>query len=1029
MDEPPVSTNAMKPGRGELQESALLRSLRLETEAYPYEPKRLIGPDVYYGRELLAALAQRTGGWIGWTATSLRRLADEVAFVPLHAAGIRIGSDISIRVLVNRALEGVIQRDLVSREFARLGRSVGFRQALLDSVLELRVGGITPDALHAVTATGSPARGVAAVLGEYEALLQKHRTADPAGVFEAALANFDDQAPYCLDGRLLLAPSIVERGLPGAFLERLVSFGAQRLDCDKEGVNATHVDMFVATSPADELREVFRRVVAEGLRWDEVEIVSTNVDTYGVSLDVLCQQTGIGGTMTRGIPLARTRFGRILERCFTWLGDGLPADVLREALEAGEIGANVEVQPVLLARKLRKLHIGWGRGRYTNAVDHLNERDAESHLRRYDDESEDEFRVRVAFEATCADALRTVLQELLVSTPPVPERGDDTVIRSSVSKLATATLGWISLAYVHGPAESQTRERVCNRLRDLVEVDDAETTFGAALATLRDALSDMRAWPLMTSEAKPWAASGGMVHLTDVAHAGTTGRARAFLVGLDADATAGPSRQDPLIADPVRAALQHNALSTSAQRRQDRAEQIASALASARGRITLSYAAARSADAGEARPAPELLQLRRTLDCESNLSYAELRARLGAPACAVPSDTSGGSASLDARDVWFGALSDGTMLLDGESLVRAYFKGLDSGMRAAVEMRRAELTQFNGLVRRAAGELDPRDRLDRPISPSSLELLAKCPLAWFYRYGLWLRAPEDPEYDPEAWLDSRQRGALLHQIFEQFGVRFADRMEAIATPAASREMDAIVDEIIAQWQVDVPPPGGLVLAQEIDELRRAAASFHRMESDARADGDTATWRHLEYAFGEDGQSVHYTLTDGSSLPVRGRVDRIDALTDGSFRVVDYKAGRPDRFRSVSKMGRFNGGRQLQPAIYAGALQDLLGGDVSRFEYRFPTERGHNETIAYDSTELAGARPVVTQLLEHVRDGEFIPTTDMNDCRYCDARTICRTREDNYGMVRESPRAEWAKANSGLDAFRGMRERRGIGESE
>jgi len=69
------------------------------------------------------------------------------------------------------------------------------------------------------------------------------------------------------------------------------------------------------------------------------------------------------------------------------------------------------------------------------------------------------------------------------------------------------------------------------------------------------------------------------------------------------------------------------------------------------------------------------------------------------------------------------------------------------------------------------------------------------------------------------------------------------------------------------------------------------------------------------------------------------------------------------------------------------------------------------------------------LLEHVRDGEFIPTTDKNDCRYCDARTICRTREDNYGMVRESPRAEWAKANSGLDAFRGMRERRGIRESE
>ena len=129
------------------------------------------------------------------------------------------------------------------------------------------------------------------------------------------------------------------------------------------------------------------------------------------------------------------------------------------------------------------------------------------------------------------------------------------------------------------------------------------------------------------------------------------------------------------------------------------------------------------------------------------------------------------------------------------------------------------------------------------------------------------------------------------------------------------------------------------------------------------------------------------------------------------------------------MGPFNGGRQLQPAIYAGALEALLGGDVSRFEYRFPTARGHNEIIAYDAAELAGARPVVTQLLTHVRDGEFVPTTDMNDCKYCDARAICRTHEDDYGSVKKSPRAEWAKANSELDAFRGMRERRGIGESE
>ncbi len=341
------------------------------------------------------------------------------------------------------------------------------------------------------------------------------------------------------------------------------------------------VDMFVAATPGDELREVFRRVIAEGRRWDDVEIVSTNVDAYGVALDVLCQQIGVGGTMSHGIPLARTRLGRILERCFTWLGDGLPADLLREALEAGELGANMDVEPVILARVLRELRIGWGRERYEAAVRQLGASDADPRIRQRTDESDDEYLARVASGLRSATALRTLLLALLGVTPRVPERGGDTMVRSSVSALATAALGWLALARVYGEAELQTLERVRIRLQELADLDGVETTFGAALATLRDALSDVRAWPLFTSDSKPWSTAGGMVHLTDISHAATTGRSRVFFVGFDADATGGSSRQDPLIPDTVRAALGNDALSTTMQRREERANLIGSALASA----------------------------------------------------------------------------------------------------------------------------------------------------------------------------------------------------------------------------------------------------------------------------------------------------------------------------------------------------------------------------------------------------------------------------------------------------------------
>lgn len=1007
--------------------SRLLASLQAETQAHAYDAKRLLGPDVNYGRELLVALARRTGGWIGWEATSLRRIAGELAFLPLHASGVNVGSDVMIRVLVNRALDVAIEKNAVSRDFALLGRSVGFRQTLRDSVLELRVAGVTAGALARATLNGSPAREVAAVLREYEALLIDEHTTDSAGVFALALEHFDDQARYCLNGRLLLAPTLVERGLPGRLLARLIAFGAERLagddDAGAAATNTKSIDMFVAATPSDELREVFRRVTAEGRRWDDVEIVSTNVDTYGVALDVLCQQIGVGGTMLQGIPLARTRLGRTLERWFRWLDDGLPADLLREALEAGEIGANVDAEPVALARELRGLRVGWGRGRYEDAVQRLDAFGVEPDVHRRENESDDEYTARVASRRRSAAALRSLLVAVLAITPIVPERGSNTVLTSSVATLAASTLGWLALAQLHGPAELQTMERVCVRLEQLAELDGAETTFGAALATLRDTLGDVRAWPLLTSDSKPWSATGGMVHLTDIAHATTTDRARVFIVGLDSDATAGTSRQDPLIPDSVRAALGGDALSTTTQRRDDRALLLANALASLRGRVTVSYAATRSTEAGEAGPAPAMLRLRRQLDGDNNLSYADLRDRLRSPVSAVPERIAGVSELLDARDVWLDALSDGPILLNGETLVRECFRSLDAGISARIEARSPVLTQFTGMVSGAASALDPRNRPDRAISPSSLEKLAACPLSWFYHYGLGLRAPQDPEYDPDAWLDSAQRGTLLHEIFEEFATRFMNRREALASPVADDEMAEIADGIIERWREEVPPPGDVVLSREIAELKRAASSFLAMERDALATGDGGRWRHLEYAFGADDRLARYLLTDGSALSVKGRVDRIDEMADGRFLVIDYKTGKPAKYRKVAKLGRFNGGRQLQAAIYAGVLQDLLAGTVGRFEYRFPTERGQNQTVSYVSTELTEARPIVTQLLEHVRDGTFIPTTSADDCRYCDARPICRVTEDDYGSP-ISPRAKWAKENAqSLGAYSGMLERR------
>ena len=56
-----------------------------------------------------------------------------------------------------------------------------------------------------------------------------------------------------------------------------------------------------------------------------------------------------------------------------------------------------------------------------------------------------------------------------------------------------------------------------------------------------------------------------------------------------------------------------------------------------------------------------------------------------------------------------------------------------------------------------AAALDPRVS-KRVVSPSRLETLGACGLRYFYRYVLGIRPPDIPAFDPDVWLDPRNRG-------------------------------------------------------------------------------------------------------------------------------------------------------------------------------------------------------------------------------------------------------------------------------
>jgi len=304
------------------------------------------------------------------------------------------------------------------------------------------------------------------------------------------------------------------------------------------------------------------------------------------------------------------------------------------------------------------------------------------------------------------------------------------------------------------------------------------------------------------------------------------------------------------------------------------------------------------------------------------------------------------------------------------------------------------------------------------VSASRLQDLGTCPLKYLHGAVLGIRRPDDPELDPDRWLDALRRGSLLHGVYERClrearsrGVKIdEDAFEELA-------LDALRKGIV-RMQAEMPVPGEGALRRESVGLENDVRSWVRM---IRQKG--AAWVALELKFGLGEDQPVVLDVEGGLLRLRGAIDRIDEDLAG-LRVVDYKTGV---MRDFAGTGTFNGGRRLQHALYAHVAETRLHREVVSGEYHFPTIRGENRSVSFDRLALSGVTPLLALMLEGVAAGRFVPTDQTDDCRFCDFAEVCRAHESGFGKM-ESPMAEWSEehSNAGVwPAFTSLKRVRGF----
>jgi len=939
----------------------LLTAMAGVCEKYPVEEKRLVVPSYQTGHVLGESLSQAGVGWINLRTETPTGLALQIAGDYLAERHITLLDGNLTSYVVEEILQRLQERGEL-HFFNKQKVTRGLAAALTTSMMELRECNVNSSSLLPdCFVCSEKGQDIKLILKEYERYLEEHSLLDSSGLLALAVQLADSYKSE--DEIIYLMPSFVQwtplqKNLITALAgESLFPLPVDTLQENQLLKGKNTVSFYHAYGITNELREILRRLHARRIPLDQVTVAYTNQE-YVSAMYSLSLTLDFEFTVFEGISAFLTGPGRTLQGILSWVNSDFSTKVFNDLLLSGDLiikpaGAQKEIPPHQAVCLLRDAGIGWGRDRY-QLLDLYTQKMGNEQAQQFN------------------SAIQSLIKQ-------IPAENDEGYVSFGDFCRALAEMVQ-SLTRVKDDFDSAALTAITSCLKGIAGLSSLEMTVEEAVDRLTDLLKNLK---VGCSGPQP-----GRLHLTSYRNLVWSERPYTFVVGLDANSFPGSLRQDPVLLDSELEKINAD-LPLSVDRLENKLSNMANALASRRGELVLSYSCFDVAENRELFPAPLLLQFYRQIKDNPLLDYSDFLSSLEDPA----GYSSGDADPLDEVEWWL--YKNKTEGLFDQVVVGSCYSNISSGQKALEARQLPEPTEYDG----ALPGVDLAESLPTKIfSCSQLEYLAGCPYAFFLRYVLGVKPPEEILFDPAKWLDPMTRGTLLHSIFCDFMRQLKARGEHPDLERHQILLQDIVKQQISYYKQMIPPPSDLVFQREVDELFDCCRIF--LSEETRRD-TLPLFFEVPFGLGPEKvkkagygliRSISIDLGNGRSIRFRGIIDRIDQIEPGVYCVWDYKTGSA---RDYGEQLYFNKGRQIQHALYAIAAEEILkkvfpdqSPKVKFAGYLFPSVRGEGKQVVRQVANRQKLVELLNTLLEIMEKGTFVASHEGSQCHYCDYQLVC-----------------------------------------